>query len=119
MLILAALHLTRFLLGLTLPELPLTVPIWYIPLSGAIWGMGSLAAAIGLFLGHTWAPSVVRWGALLFSLWFWIDRLFLVVSDYGLRTRTVSLVLNVLAVVILFWVLSRSKVRRYFRELEG
>jgi hypothetical protein len=106
-------------LGLALPDLPLTVPVWYIPLSGAVWGIGSLVVALGLLLGRAWAQRAVRWGTLLFVAWFWIDRLFLVVSDFALRTRAFSLAVSVVTAIIVFWVMSMRKVRRYFRELDG
>lgn len=119
MLTFAAFYLTRFALGLRLPQLPLAVPIWYIPLTGALWGIAALTLAVGLFMGRLWSPAAARWGAVLYSAWYWIDSLWIAVSPIGVAARNSALALNVIGVAVLFAVLSRPKVRRYFRELEG
>lgn len=113
---LATLHLVRFGVGLTLPDLPLTVPAWYIPFTGALWGAGGLIAAYGLFRGANWAPLVARWGGLAYALWFWADRLLLAQSDYARRSIPASAVLTVLALVALWWILHQQHVRSYYGE---
>lgn len=113
---LATLHLARFALAMALPDLPLTVPTIYIPLTGALWAIGGAAVAIGLFSGRRWAPAAARWGGLAYALWFWADRLLLVETDYARRTRPASLALTVLGLAGLWWILHRPKVRNYFRE---
>ncbi len=115
-LIVSAGYLTRFVVGLRLPELPLTVPAWYVPVNGAVWGLSGLAVAYGLFRGRTWAPALLRLGGLAFLLWYWADRLLLVRTDYAVRTRPFSVFVTFLAVVAIAWVLRQSSVQAYFRE---
>jgi hypothetical protein len=118
-LILATLHWVRFVIGLMLPGLPLTVPIWYIPLTGAIWGTLWLAVAVGLFRRSHWAAPAARWGAVAYAGWYWADRILFVRSDYGLRTRPASLVLTAAGLVAVWWILHRRDVRHYLRENSG
>lgn len=113
---LSALSLARFVLGLTPSEFPLTVPGWYPPLTGLVWGSLSLLAAVGLFLGRPWALATTGWGAIAYCLWFWADRLLLAQSDFAARSRPASLVLTVLGLAALWWALRRPSLRRYYRE---
>jgi len=113
---LTALSVTRFVLGLTPSEFPLTVPGWYPPLAGLVWGSLSLLAAVGLFLGRPWAPSATGWGAIAYCLWYWADNLFLAQSDFAARSRPASLALSLLGLAALWWVLRRPSVRRFYRE---
>lgn len=115
---LATLHLARFALGVSLPDLPLTVPAFYIPFTGALWGAGALLVGVALFSGRRWAPAAARWGGLAYALWFWTDRLLLVETDYARRTRPASLALTAVALVGLWWILRWPQVRTYFREMD-
>ncbi len=112
----SAVYLTRLVVGLTIPTLPLTVPAWYLPLSGAVWGLLALATAAGLYTGRTWAPLAFRLGGALYLAWYWLDRLLLARTDYALRTIPSSVFLTLLAVLVSLWVLRRSSFRAYFRE---
>ncbi len=116
---LATIHLARFALGLALPELPLTVPPLYIPLTGLLWGVGAALTAGALFFARPWAPEAARWGSLAYTLWFWADRLLLVRSDYGRISRPASLALTLVLLVALWWILRRPDVRTYYREMNG
>ena len=109
-------YLARLVLGLDLPDIPLNVPHWYLPLTGAVWGGMGIAAAYGLFRGHSWAPALARWGALAFALWYWSDRLFLARSHYLDITWPVALAVTLLMVTLLFWLLSRSAAGHFFGE---
>jgi hypothetical protein len=113
------LQLARFGLSLSLPPLPLTVPPLYLTLTGALWGVGALAAAWGLFSGRRWAPTFSRWGFAAYALWYWADRLLLVRSDYSNQSLPASLAITVLLLVVGYWVLQVPKVQRYYREETG
>lgn len=115
-LILAMLQLARFGLSLALPPLPLTVPPIYLTLTGAVWGLGALAAAWALFTGQKWAPGYVRWGFIAYTIWYWADRLLLVRTDYARQTILASIVITIVLLVAGFWVLQVPKVERYYRE---
>jgi hypothetical protein len=52
--------------------LPLSV---YMAVSGAVWGIVSLAAAIGDWFRKPWALILTGVGAVVFTIWFWVERL--------------------------------------------
>lgn len=113
---LASLQLIRFGLGLTLPELPLSIPAWYISFTGAAWGFGSLFVAYGLFTGKTWAPAAARWGAVAMAVWYWVDRLLFARSDYAWRSIPASAGLTVVGLIAVWWILRIPHVRTYYGE---
>jgi hypothetical protein len=115
-LILTAVHLTRLALSLRLPSLPLTVPAWYFALTGAVWGATGMLAAYGLFRGRRWAPRTVRWGALLYTAWFWADQALFVRAEYASQSRPALIALNLLAVATTIWILQREVSRQFFEE---
>ncbi len=116
MLIFTAVQWTRLVVGLSLPDLPLTIPSWYLPMAGGVWGLLGLAAAFGLFGGRSWAPNLVRWGTGAFFIWYWADRLLLARSDYALRSWPLAAALSAGVLVWITWSLRRPAVRAYFRE---
>ena len=115
-LILAALQFARLALGLGLPALPLSIPRWYIPLLSAVWGLSAALAAYGLLRGHSWAYTLTCWGSVALAAWYWLDRLWLVRSDYARRTWPIGLVFTLIALGAVFWALSRPVTRKFFRE---
>lgn len=108
--------LARLVLGFDLPDIPLTVPGWYLPLTGGIWGAWGLTAAYGLFGGLPWAPALARWGALAFVLWYWVDRLVLARSHYLDVTWPAALAITLLSLLGFFWLLSRPAAKHFFGE---
>jgi hypothetical protein len=111
---LSALFLARLFLGLRLPDLPYTAPRWYLPLSGAVWGITALAAGSGLLAGRRWAPPVARAAAVAFAAWYWADRLMLVRTDFALRSWPAAAVITLAALGLVTWGLSRPSARGYF-----
>lgn len=107
-------HWARFALGIRLPGLPLTVPGWYIPLTGGVWGLAGLAFAFGLFTGRPWAMNAVLWGSIVYTGWYWADRLLFVRSDYARSTRPASIALTALGLGAVWLIMRRRDVRQYF-----
>jgi hypothetical protein len=118
-LILATIHFVRFGLAFRLPALPLTVPGWYIPLTGAAWGITGLVTSIGLFSGQRWAIGATLGWSVAYTIWYWADRLLFVQGDYARRTQPASLALTVLGLGAVWLILRRQSVRYYFREKNG
>jgi hypothetical protein len=112
----SAFGFARLALGLAMPDVPLTVPRWYLPLGGGVWGLGALVAACTLFRGASWAPVFLRVGALAFSAWYWADRLLLVHTDFARATWPAAAGLNALVLGCVFWGLGRLGVHRFFQE---
>jgi len=113
-------HWARFALGFRLPGLPLTVPGWYIPLTGGVWGVTGLAVAYGLFTGRLWAVNAALWGSVFYTAWYWTDRLLFVRSDYARGTQPASMALTALGLAAVWLILRRRNVRQYFgRRVDG
>lgn len=109
-------YLIRMAGGLTAPDLPLSVSRGYLVATGAAWGLGAVGLAIGLFMGRRWAPRAASIGGGAFLLWYWIDRLIFVRSEYALRTLPFALTVTLAAGALLALALRLPAVRRYFGE---
>ncbi|MFQ5922419.1 MAG: hypothetical protein ACE5M4_06210 [Anaerolineales bacterium] len=112
----AAVSFSGMVAWFSLPDLPYAVPPVYLLIRSGLWGAWGLIAAIGAFLGKTWAPRLIRWGGLAVVIWYWVDRIFLARSDYARANWPVSAIVTVLAIAFVGWVLSRPVVRAYFQE---
>ena len=87
----AAFYLARLVLSLALPDLPLSVPEWYLPLTGAVWGGAALALGFGLLRGSRRAYRFLFWAVPIYLGWYWADRLLLVRSDFAQRSLPAAL----------------------------
>lgn len=71
----------------------------YLTVSGAVWGLTSLAAAIGDWFRKPWALLLTGVGAVIFTVWFWVEQLGLsrtsLVKTNGLFDAIFNLVLLV------------------------
>jgi hypothetical protein len=112
----AAFYLARLVLSLGLPNLPLSVPTWYLPLTGAVWGGVALALGIGLLRGSVRAYRLLFWAVPIYLGWYWADRLLLVRSDFAQRSTPAGLLMSALVVILVCLALLRPSVRTYFRE---
>ncbi len=112
----AAFYLARLALSLSLPDLPLSVPSWYLPLTGAIWGGLALALGWGLLRGARRAYRFAFWMAPIYWLWYWADRLLLMRTDFAERSLPAALVLTSGGLILFWWALTRPKARAFFKE---
>jgi hypothetical protein len=115
-LILSAASWVRFFLALSLPDLPLSVPVWYLALVGVLWGVTALVTAIGLLIGRSWASWITRWGGVAYVIWMGLDRLLLARSDYAVRTRPFELAVSLALLGCAWWILHSPSSREYFRK---
>jgi hypothetical protein len=117
---LAGINLLRFALALQqwaflsslLPVSPL-----YLSASGLIWAVAGLALVWGLWLGRGWAVRGTQAAALAYSLYFWLDRIF--IAEGPGRNWPFALAVNVFLLFIVFWVLSNRKAKAYFGVMHG
>ena len=116
LLALGLVYLIRMAGGLTAPDLPLSVPHWYPPLTGAIWGIGWCVGATACFTGRRRAPRLIAVMGVAFLAWYWFDRLVFVRSEYALRTMPFSLGLTALGAAVVLAILRQSAVRGFFGE---
>ena len=113
---LAAFYLARLVLSLAPPDLPLSVPAWYLPLTGAIWGGVALVLGVGLLRGSRRAYRLLFWAAPIYLLWYWTDRLLFVRSDFAQRSLPAALVLSAVGLALVYLALTRPSARTYFGE---
>jgi len=106
----------RFMLSFHVPDLPLSVPQWYFPLTGFVWGFIGLILSYGLFRTLPWALRMLTWASLSFVVWYWIDWLLFARSEYGRGSWPASLILTILVLGIIFWIQHRTDVRTAFQE---
>ena len=120
-LIVAGLNLVR--LGQSLAEwklLETLLPVSpaYLAVTGVVWGALGLLAAWRLWQGQIWA----RWFGLgyivLFSVYYWVDRLFL--PGYPGRNSNwqFSAVMNFLLIALSIWILTRPKAKGFFEATD-
>lgn len=100
------------------PDLPLSVSRAYLVLTGVVWALAWLAAAYAMFTGRPWAPRFARGVGAAFLIWFWVDRLLWVRSEYALRTLPFTLGVTLLACALALLGLRQAAVRRFFGDLK-
>jgi hypothetical protein len=88
----------------------------YPALSGAAWGLVSLAAAVGLIFRLGWAPIFTRFGAAGMALAYWVDRLFLTRSLDAQINAPFAAGATALLVFYAFGVLSLERQKQYFKK---
>ena len=86
----------------------------YLSVSALIWSITGLIISIAVWFGIPWAPNLTRIAALVFSLHYWLEYLFLV-NHTGRQSNWLFLLsINSLLILWLFWVLSRKASKAYF-----
>lgn len=106
----------RLVAGLSLPPLPLSVPGWYLPLSGAVWVGCGAVALWAIWRRRPWTPAMIGWTCLVYALWRLADRVLLARSDYAELTLPGMAGLLLLALAGVAWILKRTAARTFFEE---
>jgi hypothetical protein len=95
-----------------LEKFPGVTPL-YLVLSGLVWGASGLALAWGLWRGRSWARRFTGIFALAYTLYYWIDRLW--ISNPGLTANLpFSAGLNLALLSLTAWILTRPGARSFF-----
>lgn len=87
----------------------------YLMLTGLIFGLAGIPAALGLWIGRAWAPRAVYGLASALAAYYWLDFAFFVVSDAARGSWPLAAGATVLAVGWVFWVLGRPAARTFFK----
>lgn len=115
------LHWIRFFMALSwwdfLETLPRVSPL-FLTLTGFIWGVAGLPLIWGLWLGLRWAPQATIMVSLLYSTYYWIDRIF--VANFAVdRGRWPFLAgMTLLLLVFVLLTLTRSDSRYFFQRVK-
>jgi hypothetical protein len=120
-LIITSTNLVRFIEALSewdfLSSLPRVSPA-YLAASGLLWTLVGLPLMWGLWRGHPQAPKAARILALAYTLYYWLDRI-LVESAVGRPANWPFAVgLTIVLLIFIFWILSTSKPRSFFGEID-
>lgn len=91
----------------------LSVSPVYLASSGLIWGTAGLVICAAVWLHLRWARRATMAFALVYSLYYWIDRL-LVSSDKPGTNFLFAVIFNFALLVSILWVLSRPTAKAYF-----
>ena len=106
-----ALKSWEFLAGL-LPISPA-----YLAISGLVWSTIGLPLVLAIWYGARWAPGLTRLTIMVYTLYYWVDRLLM--PSYPGRNANwpFMAVVSVIILVWAYWVLSRINTREFFGEM--
>ncbi|MCZ7553636.1 MAG: hypothetical protein M5U05_13790 [Anaerolineales bacterium] len=114
---LAVVYWMRFALALTnwdfLRRLLPFSPV-YLALTGAVWGALAVACVWRLWLGLRYARELALAFSVLFSVYYWLDRLLAAGQRDWSVNRPFALGINILWLAWLGWAFSRRGTRRFF-----
>lgn len=100
----------NMLLSFELPVHPL-----YFALSGAVWTIGGIGSALGLWLRWRWAPVVTRLAVVVCALWYWVEALLFRHSALDAANRPFALAMTVLLLGYAFGTLALPRQVRFFQ----
>lgn len=95
-----------------LPDLPLTVPLSYLAVSAAGWGVLLLACAVGLWKRCSWSYPLAVACTALFQAHVWLNHVLFDASDYALQTWPRDALLSLIFLGCTWGPLSLRGVRR-------
>ncbi len=92
----------------------------YIAITGLLWAALGLPLFLGLWLGLRWSPLATRLAVLSYTLYAWIDRLFIAknppIQDNHFAWPLLTSV-YIVVIILILWILSTRQVRNYFQRL--
>jgi hypothetical protein len=118
-LILAVLNLTRLLSAIRFwPFLQEILPFsgLYLVGTGLIWAGFSLPLFWGLWHGLPWAPGMARIAAVVYLIYYWLDRLLLTLHPEREANLPFAIGASLVGLAWIVWILSRPKAKIFFRH---
>lgn len=88
----------------------------YTALTGALWGLASLAAGGGLLLRRRWAPRFAREASLALAALYWVDRLALTRSPDAQASLGFAAIVTAFLLAFTFSVLALERQKRFFES---
>ncbi len=105
--------ITAFRSQAFLAELPYAIPIGYLIITGALWTLIGLALVSGLFLGLRWSSTLLKWVTGLYTVYYWVEHLFVTEPGTLVTRWPFTLGLNLALMILVFGVLSRPNSREF------
>jgi hypothetical protein len=93
----------------------LPIPLTYLALSDLIWGLAGLPLVWGLWLGRVWAVRFTLLFVLVYTLYYWLNRL-LLLANAGGSNWPFAVITNSILIIIIYWILNRPRARAFFGE---
>lgn len=97
-----------------LDDLPMSVSPLYLVVTGSVWGIFGILAAIWVWWGQSRASQLVTTGALVYSLQFWLEQLFVMTNPLRRVNWPFLAVLTVVSLLIVFLSFRHSQVRKFY-----
>ncbi len=86
----------------------------YLAVTGGVWGLALLAAAVGLFFRQRWAPGFTRVTVVALAAAYWIDRLAFTRSADTQVNWPFTLATTVVLLAFVFSVLALDRQKMFF-----
>lgn len=94
----------------------LPIPWLYVAISGFVWGLVGIILFLGLWLGFARFNFYAALATLLYSAYYWVDR-FMLTLERDQANLPFAIVLNLIIILLTFWILSRRRTMSFFGEL--
>lgn len=102
-------QLWGFLSGLAISVTP-----WVQVSLGAVWGIFGLAAAVMIWWGNPRSPVFVITGSVVYSVYFWVEQLFMMVSPLRRVNWPFLIIFNLIVVLTVVLCFRYPLVRRFY-----
>ena len=92
------------------------VPMFYLVITGGVWSVIGIPLAGGLFSRRKWSLPMARVTVILYTIYYWFDRL-LIAERVSIASRwQFVLGLTILLLVLSFWILERPKTKEFLMK---
>ncbi len=94
-------------------------PVIYLAITGLVWGLLGICLVWGLFLGRSWAPWLMQVISVIYTAYYWLDRLFFADFSAIANRWSFTLGLTITLLVFIFWLFSRPKTKEFFNQSQS
>jgi hypothetical protein len=99
-----------------LATLPVGIPFAYLAATGLIWTIVGISLAVGLFFGRRWSLRLAKVTWVIYTVYYWLDRLLMAESGAIWVRWPFALGLTAALWIFTFWVLSRPKTHTFLKK---
>jgi len=99
-----------------LERLPLTISPYYLVVDSLVWITVGISLVWGFWKGKAWSRPAAMILSILYSLAFWIERIWIAEPEGLARRWPFNLFLTVVGIGLIFFVLNRKSSKEYFQK---